>query len=97
MLALTQVILVQDWAFLILDIVREVDATEGLCGDDAQCIVRLLVKERHLIAGGGATKMEVSLCLRELMVETTGMGSNCFRAYVNSLEVIPYTLAKNAG
>ncbi len=63
---------------------------------NAQCVVRLLVKERHLIAGGGATKTEVSLYLQEQMVETTGMGLNCFCAYVNSLEVIPYTLAKNA-
>ena len=30
---------------------------------NAQCIVRLLVKERHLIAGGGATKTEALLCL----------------------------------
>jgi hypothetical protein len=64
---------------------------------DAQCVVRLLVKERHLIAGGGTAKMEASLCLQELMVETTGMDLHCFCAYVDSLEVIPYTLAKNAG
>jgi T-complex protein 1 subunit delta len=64
---------------------------------NAQCVVRLLVKEHHLITGGGATKTEAPLRLRELMVETTGMGSNCFRAYVNSLKVIPYTLAKNTG
>jgi len=30
---------------------------------NAQCIVRLLVKEHHLIAGGGATKTKVLLCL----------------------------------
>ncbi len=30
---------------------------------NAQCVVRFLVKERHLIAGGGATKTEASLRL----------------------------------
>ena len=61
---------------------------------DAQCVVRSLVKERHLIAGGGATETEASLRL----METTGMDSHCFRAYADTLEeVIPYTLAENAG
>ncbi|KAL3767362.1 hypothetical protein ACHAW5_003286 [Stephanodiscus triporus] len=64
---------------------------------DAQCVVRSLVKERFLIAGGGAAETEASLRLRELSMETTGMDSHCFRAYADALEVIPYTLAENAG
>ena len=64
---------------------------------DAQCVVRSLVKERHLIAGGGAAETEASLRLRELALETTGMDSHCFKAYADALEVIPYTLAENAG
>ena len=40
---------------------------------------------------------EASLRLRELSMETTGMDSHCFRAYADALEVIPYTLAENAG
>jgi hypothetical protein len=31
------------------------------------------------------------------MVETTGMDLHCFHAYVDSLKVIPYTLAKKEG
>lgn len=64
---------------------------------DAQCVVRSLVKERHLIAGGGAAETEASLRLRELSMTTTGLDSHCFRAYADALEVIPYTLAENAG
>ena len=64
---------------------------------DAQCVVRSLVKQRHLIAGGGAAETEASLRLRELALETTGMDSHCFKAYADALEVIPYTLAENAG
>lgn len=64
---------------------------------DAQCVVRSLVKQRFLIAGGGAAETEASLRLRELALETTGMDSHCFKAYADALEVIPYTLAENAG
>ena len=64
---------------------------------DAQCVVRSLVKQRHLIAGVGAAETEASLRLRELALETTGLDSHCFRAYADALEVIPYTLAENAG
>lgn len=64
---------------------------------DAQCVVRSLVKQRFLIAGGGAAETEASLRLRELALETTGMDSHCFKAYAEALEVIPYTLAENAG
>ena len=55
------------------------------------------VKERHLIAGGGAAETEASLRLRELSMGITGLDSHCFRAYADALEVIPYTLAENAG
>ncbi|KAL3761968.1 hypothetical protein ACHAW5_006674 [Stephanodiscus triporus] len=54
---------------------------------NAQCVVRSLVKERFL----------APLRLRELSMETTGMDSHCFHAYADALEVIPYTLAENAG
>jgi len=64
---------------------------------DAQCVIRSLVKERHLVAGGGAAETEASLRLRELALETSGMDSHCFKAYADALEVIPYTLAENAG
>mmetsp|Transcript_16236 Transcript_16236/g.30982 ORF Transcript_16236/g.30982 Transcript_16236/m.30982 type:complete len:549 (+) Transcript_16236:192-1838(+) len=64
---------------------------------DAQCVVRSLVKERFVVAGGGAAETEASLRLRELALETTGMDSHCFKAYADALEVIPYTLAENAG
>jgi T-complex protein 1 subunit delta len=40
---------------------------------DAQCIVRLLVKRRHLITGGSTAETEASLHLCELTMETSGM------------------------
>lgn len=64
---------------------------------DAQCVVRSLVKKRYLIAGGGAAETEVSLKLLEYSNELTGMDAYCFQAFADALEVIPYTLAENAG
>jgi len=64
---------------------------------DAQCVVRSLVTERFLIAGGGAAETEVALRLREYAVSQTGQDAYCFAAFADALEVIPYTLAENAG
>jgi len=64
---------------------------------DAQCVVRSLIQERFLIAGGGAAEIEASLRLREYSVGLTGIDAYCFAAFADALEVIPYTLAENAG
>jgi len=52
---------------------------------------------RALIAGGGAPETELSIRLREYADTLTGMQQYCFRAYADALEVIPFTLAENAG
>ena len=64
---------------------------------DAQCVVRSLIQQRYLIAGGGAPESEASLRLKELAVGLTGKDAYCFAAFADALEVIPYTLAENAG
>jgi T-complex protein 1 subunit delta len=40
---------------------------------DAQCVVRSLVKERALIAGGGAPEAEASRALRQAALSMQGM------------------------
>ena len=50
-----------------------------------------------LIAGGGAPETEVALRLMEYANTLAGMEHYCFRAFAEALEVIPYTLAENAG
>jgi T-complex protein 1 subunit delta len=62
---------------------------------DAQCVVRSLVKQRALIAGGGAPETEAARQLRN--AAKTGKDSFCWLAFSDALEVIPYTLAENAG
>ncbi|KAE8232415.1 hypothetical protein CF326_g2549 [Tilletia indica] len=64
---------------------------------DALCVVRCLVKRRALIAGGGAPEIHVSRSLSAYAQTLKGMEAYCFQAYADALEVIPTTLAENAG
>jgi T-complex protein 1 subunit delta len=64
---------------------------------DALCVVRCLVKNRALIAGGGAPEIHVSRHLHAYGQTLSGMEAYCFQAYADALEVIPTTLAENAG
>ncbi|CAF0794697.1 unnamed protein product [Adineta ricciae] len=64
---------------------------------DALCVIRCLVKERALIAGGAAPEIELSVRLAEYAQSLSGVHQYCIRAFAEALEVIPYTLAENAG
>jgi len=64
---------------------------------DALCVVRSLVKKRFMIAGGGVAETELTFKLTEWAKSQTGMKGYCARAYAEALEVVPYTLAENAG
>ena len=50
-----------------------------------------------LIAGGGAPEIHVSRALSQYAHTLKGMEAYCFQAYADALEVIPTTLAENAG
>jgi len=64
---------------------------------DALCVVRCLIKRKFLIAGGGAPEMELSVRLSKWAQEIGGVDSYCIRGFAEALDVIPYTLAENAG
>ncbi|KAK2183974.1 hypothetical protein NP493_288g01032 [Ridgeia piscesae] len=64
---------------------------------DALCVIRCLVKKRALIAGGGAPEIELSIQLMEYAQGLAGVEQYCFRAFADALEIIPFTLAENAG
>jgi T-complex protein 1 subunit delta len=64
---------------------------------DALCVVRSLIKSRGLIPGGGAPEIEISQQLAEYARTLQGAEQLCVRAYADALEIIPYTLAENAG
>ena len=56
-----------------------------------------LPPSRALIAGGGAPEIEVALRLMEYSQTLKGMEAYCVRAFAEAMEVIPSTLAENAG
>eukprot|EP00455_Lapot_gusevi_P002658 TRINITY_DN1108_c0_g1_i2.p1 TRINITY_DN1108_c0_g1~~TRINITY_DN1108_c0_g1_i2.p1 ORF type:complete len:542 (+),score=212.51 TRINITY_DN1108_c0_g1_i2:61-1686(+) len=64
---------------------------------DALCVVRCLVKQKFLIAGGGAPEMAIAVALSRYAKSLTGQQSYCVKAFADALEIIPYTLAENAG
>lgn len=64
---------------------------------DALCVVRSLVKKKALIPGGAAPEMEVSQKLAEWSRSVGGINAVCIEQYAMALELIPYTLAENAG
>lgn len=86
----TMTVLVRGSNKLVLD-----EAERSL--HDALCVVRCLVKKRFLIPGGGAPEIELSRNLREYATGLTGAEHLCFTAFADALEVIPFTLAENAG
>lgn len=55
------------------------------------------MKKRALIAGGCAPEIRVSRLLSQHARTLRGMKAYCFQAYADALEVIPTTLADNAG
>lgn len=64
---------------------------------DALCVVRCLVKKKALIAGGGAPEIEIAAQLGRQSRALTGTEAICWKAFADALEVIPTTLAENAG
>eukprot|EP00933_Yihiella_yeosuensis_P057159 TRINITY_DN5676_c0_g1_i1.p1 TRINITY_DN5676_c0_g1~~TRINITY_DN5676_c0_g1_i1.p1 ORF type:complete len:532 (+),score=145.99 TRINITY_DN5676_c0_g1_i1:89-1684(+) len=64
---------------------------------DALCVVRSLVKKKAMIAGGSAPEMEVSQKLQVWARTVGGISAVCIEQYAEALELVPYTLAENAG
>jgi T-complex protein 1 subunit delta len=64
---------------------------------DAQCVIRCLVQKPKMIVGGSAPEVELTHQLTAWSKSLTGMESYCVRAFAEALEVVPYTLAENAG
>merc|ERR1719382_2363217 len=64
---------------------------------DALCVVRSIVKTKALIPGGAAPEMEVSQKLASWARTLGGISAVCIEQYADALELVPYTLAENAG
>jgi len=64
---------------------------------DALCVVRSLVKERRVIVGGAAAEIEVAIQIAQEAHAMGGPLQAVWRQYAQAFEIIPYTLAENAG
>ncbi|KAF2467439.1 T-complex protein 1 subunit delta [Lindgomyces ingoldianus] len=64
---------------------------------DAHCAIRSLVKKKALLAGGGAPEIEIAHQLSLHARELSGTEAICWKAFADAMEVIPTTLAENAG
>ncbi len=64
---------------------------------DALCVVRDVVEEPKVVAGGGAPEIEVSRVVKKYAETLPGREQLAARNFAEALEIIPVTLSENAG
>ena len=64
---------------------------------DALMVVSVVVEGKKIVAGGGAPETELSLQLRRFAAQQGGRSQLAIEAFAAALEVIPKSLAENAG
>ncbi len=69
----------------------------GSALEDAIRVVAVAIEDEKLVAGGGSPEVEVALRLQEYAATLEGREQLAVKAYAEALEVIPRTLAENAG
>ncbi|UCF07428.1 MAG: TCP-1/cpn60 chaperonin family protein, partial [Thermoplasmata archaeon] len=65
--------------------------------EDALGVVRVAIEDGKMVAGGGATATEIALRLRKYASSVGGREQIAIEAFANAMEIIPRTLAENAG
>jgi thermosome len=64
---------------------------------DALCVVRDIVEEPKVIAGGGASELEIARVLKKYAETLPGREQLAVKSFAEALEAVPTTLAENAG
>ncbi|MDI6718271.1 MAG: thermosome subunit alpha [Methanomicrobiales archaeon] len=64
---------------------------------DAIRVVGVVIEDRKIVAGGGAPEVELALRLREYATQFGGRAQLAIRAFGDAMEIVPRTLAENAG
>jgi thermosome len=64
---------------------------------DALCVVRDVVQEPKIVAGGGAPEMEIARALRGYAETLPGREQLAVRSFGEAMEIVPLTLGENAG
>ncbi|WP_339105806.1 thermosome subunit alpha [Haloterrigena salinisoli] len=65
--------------------------------EDSLGVVRTTLEDGKVVAGGGAPEVDLSLSLRDYADSVGGREQLAVEAFADALEVIPRTLAENAG
>ncbi|MDK2983136.1 MAG: archaeal chaperonin [Thermococcaceae archaeon] len=65
--------------------------------EDAIKVVKDIVEDGKIVAGGGASEIELAIRLDEYAKEVGGKEQLAIEAFADALKVIPRTLAENAG
>ncbi len=65
--------------------------------EDALRVVEVALRDKKFVAGGGSPEVELSLRLREYAATVGGRAQLAIESFANALEIIPRTLAENAG
>lgn len=65
--------------------------------DDALRVAKCVVEDGKIVAGGGASEMEVAVSLRSYASGIGGREQMAITAFAEALEEIPRTIARNAG
>eukprot|EP00271_Cylindrocystis_brebissonii_P019724 TRINITY_DN6174_c0_g1_i1.p1 TRINITY_DN6174_c0_g1~~TRINITY_DN6174_c0_g1_i1.p1 ORF type:complete len:548 (+),score=131.42 TRINITY_DN6174_c0_g1_i1:240-1883(+) len=71
------------------------DVERGI--DDGVNSYKALCRDSRLVPGAGASEIELALRLREYARTETGLDQYALEKFADSLEVVPRTLAENAG
>ncbi|MFX1490220.1 MAG: TCP-1/cpn60 chaperonin family protein, partial [Promethearchaeota archaeon] len=64
---------------------------------DALCVVRDVVEDQKIVGGGGAPEIETAIQLRKFASTLGGREQLAVEIFADALDIIPKTLAENAG
>ncbi|MBR3410259.1 MAG: TCP-1/cpn60 chaperonin family protein [Candidatus Methanomethylophilaceae archaeon] len=64
---------------------------------DAWSVVKVAIEDGMMVTGGGSTAMEIAMQLRDYAASVGGRAQIAIEAFASAMEVIPSTLAENAG
>ncbi len=65
--------------------------------EDATSVVAVAIEDGKVITGGGSSATEIALGLRDMAATVGGREQFAIQAFADAVEVIPRTLAENAG
>ena len=64
---------------------------------DAWSVVKVAIEDGKMVTGGGSTAVELAMRLREYSATVGGREQIAIDAFASAMEIIPTTLAENAG